>query len=422
VSAPGGSVRAMSEKLLFQDGDLRASLQRQSQGIEREIERAPEEHVAQVDEGAWAQALAQRYAVEPPVLQVDDKWMDPPSPTQVDVSWDHIHRFIHDRSQPAYVPGHRTHIHIPFTGDKGVFYMRPSQYTFNPPSASVADGEVRKLIEYPDDRPPDIRAEAERLVRDLESHLGPAQGDIEHFNSGLLNQAQLAIRARKERIQRHREHVAQTGLRVGPPRDQSKTYIADVIVRRPAPALPQSADGEALPLEPVLADEVYEHILSIIRQHALSMEHSPQTYEGMGEEARRQVILDALNSHYNGTATAEGFNFGGKTDILIRHEGRNLFIGECKFWTGAKGFTNTLDQLFGYQAWRDTKLAVLMFVRQRDMTAIIDRARAALAEHPRFGSWGTPADDTELRATVSWQGDDRRHGDLNVFLISTPMG
>jgi hypothetical protein len=81
--------------------------------------------------------------------------------------------------------------------------------------------------------------------------------------------------------------------------------------------------------------------------------------------------------------------------------GRNLFIGECKFWSGQKGFTETLDQLFGYQAWRDTKLAVLMFIRERDLTAIIGRARDALAAHPQFVAWGNAASETELRATVS---------------------
>jgi hypothetical protein len=117
---------------------------------------------------------------------------------------------------------------------------------------------------------------------------------------------------------------------------------------------------------------------------------------------------------------AEAFNFGGKTDILIGHEGRSLFIAECKFWAGAKGFSDTLDQLFGCQAWRDTKLAVLMFVRERDLTAIVERGRAALAEHQQFVEWGMAASEAELRARVSRKGDDRRHADLTVCFISTP--
>ena len=47
------------------------------------------------------------------------------------------------------------------------------------------------------------------------------------------------------------------------------------------------------------------------------------------------MLVDALNTHYRGKATAEAFNFHGKTDILIRHDNQNLFIAECKYWSGA---------------------------------------------------------------------------------------
>lgn len=134
------------------------------------------------------------------------------------------------------------------------------------------------------------------------------------------------------------------------------------------------------------------------------------------------MLLDALNTHYRGQGVAEAFNVNGKTDILVRHEGSNLFIGECKFWTGVKGFVAAVDQLFGYTAWRDTKLALIMFVRAHDLTAIIEKAGEALAEHQRFVAWGEAQSESELRAVVSWRGDDRRHADLNVFFVCTPAG
>jgi hypothetical protein len=58
----------------------------------------------------------------------------------------------------------------------------------------------------------------------------------------------------------------------------------------------------------------------------------------MGEEDLRQVILTSLNSSYRGKVTAEAFNIEGKTDILVRHEGSNLFIGECKVLERRQGF------------------------------------------------------------------------------------
>jgi hypothetical protein len=44
-----------------------------------------------------------------------------------------------------------------------------------------------------------------------------------------------------------------------------------------------------------------------------------------------------------GTRPGETFNFDGKTDILIRKDGKNVFIAECKFWKGEKAFLETAD-------------------------------------------------------------------------------
>lgn len=61
-----------------------------------------------------------------------------------------------------------------------------------------------------------------------------------------------------------------------------------------------------------------------------------------------------------------------------------------------------------------------MFVLERDLTTIIERSRTALEAHPHFVGWRTADDEQELRATVSWKGDERRHADLCVFFIHTP--
>lgn len=99
-------------------------------------------------------------------------------------------------------------------------------------------------------------------------------------------------------------------------------------------------------LEPVLDDRVFEHILGVIRRQGQQMEQSPGTYAGMGDEDRRHTLVATLNTHYAGRAHAEAFNNQGKTDVLIRHEGRDRFICECKFWSGIEGFRDTIDQLF----------------------------------------------------------------------------
>lgn len=410
----------MPHDLLFMSGDLRATLEHHGAGVVDEVDAAPEDHVLQADDDDWAKALAERYSIEPPELRPDDAWMDEPRDVKVDVSWDHFRRAIIDPDEPVYVPGHRTVVHIPFIGDKAIFSLKPSSWNYNPPRADVADGELRLVIEYPSDTPANIKGETDALVGQVNTWLGYARNNIEQFNAELEGQARAAIADRRQRVERHGEHLQATGLPIGPPSERSKTYIAEALVRRPAPILPSTPSGQPIQLEPVLADEVFEHILEVLRLQAVGIERSPKTYAGMDEEALRTVLLDALNTHYRGQGTAEAFNVKGKTDILVRHEGNTLFIGECKFWSGVKGFVATIDQLFGYTAWRDTKLAVLMFVRERDLTAIIEKAREDLAVHHRFVAWSDAWSETELRAVMSWPGDDRRHADLNVFFVSTP--
>ena len=406
--------------LLFYSGELRLALEEQTRKLVNDVAAVPEDHVLHADEATWARALVERWRVNVPELRVEDMWQDPTREVQVDVSHEHFTRAIMDPSTPTYIPGYRVVIHIPFEGDAVIFKLRASRRSMNPPRAIVKDGELIDVVEYPHDSPRDIGAQARGLAQKVNEQLAWSRADIDQFNNGLEQTALDAIRTRRERVERNAEHVQATGLPVGPPDSSAKTYITDALIRRPAPVLPALPDSAPIPLEPVLANEVFEHILSIIRSAGNDMERSPNAYAPMGEEDRRQTLLLALNTHYRGKTMAEAFNVVGKTDLLVRHDGQNLFIGECKFWSGAKGFIETVEQLFGYQAWRDTKLAVVMFVKERDLTSVVTKARTALEQHPQFVKWADAATETELRCTVSWAGDDRRLVDLNVFFVHTP--
>jgi hypothetical protein len=405
---------------LFHEGDLRDALENHARDMEKEVAAAPEDHLMHVDEDEWVQALVDRYTLEAPRLHRDRWWMDKPEEIRVDVRYDGAMRAIFDYSQPALVNGFRTVVHVPFSGDRDLFKFRPSTFTFDPPVAYVGKDEVKITVEFPADAPRDVKAEAERTLGRVERYLGFAKSDADAFNASLPQRARSSIQSRRQRVLQNYARLQDTGIPMRRPDDTPKTYIADVLVRRPSPTIPTSA-STSIALEPVLSDAVFEHILDVIRGAAEGMERSPKTYVGMGEEDRRHVLLTALNTHYRGQTTAEAFNVNGKTDILIRHpEGRNLFIGECKFWEGVKGFTATIDQLFGYAGWRDTKLAIVMFVREKHLTAVVEKAREAFAAHAQFVSWSEASDESELRATMRWPGDERRHADLNVFFVHTP--
>lgn len=406
---------------LFSNGRLGSALEAQTQRIQDAVESEPEENLKQAEVGEWAAALTHHFAVSCPELKTDDTWMEPVKDTEIDVSWDQ-RRYFSDRysDYARHFPGYRIVVHIPFDGDESVFYLTPSTFTTTLPRGRVEGSDLLLTIEYARDTKPDIDREVNAFVGSIGLYLGWARAEIDSFNSLLEQKATQTIEARRHRIEERDAHLATSSI---PIRRSSgaKTYIPDVVIRRPAPSLPQAkADDKPPRLEPALEEKVFEHILGIIRMQAAQMAQSPGTYASMGEEDRRQLILATLNTHYEGRAAAEAFNNRGKTDILIRYEDKNLFICECKFWSGQEGFSDTINQLFRYVGWRDTKLAIVMFVREKALTTILKKARSTLDGHEQFVSWKDAASETEMRAIMSWPGDDERQADLNVFFVHTP--
>ena len=132
----------------------------------------------------------------------------------------------------------------------------------------------------------------------------------------------------------------------GPP-----TYVAPTIRKKPAIARATVADKPFKP-EPALDMAEYEHILTVISNVVTVMEKkSIRIPRDEGGGLTGQHFLVQLNGQYEGQATGETFNFDGKTDILIRVEGKNIFIAECKFWNGPESFNKALDQLLNYASW-----------------------------------------------------------------------
>jgi hypothetical protein len=173
--------------------------------------------------------------------------------------------------------------------------------------------------------------------------------------------------------------------------------------------------------DPVKLDEAeYQEILSIIQNMSLVMERSPDSFRTMGEEDIRHHFLVQLNGQYKGAATGETFNGEGKTDILIRSEGRNAFIAECKFWRGEKTFLETIDQILSYLGWRDTKAAIIIFNRTKQFTPVLEKIRDALTRHPNKVGDVTVESETRFRCLFRQPSDNDREVTLTVMAFAVP--
>ena len=150
------------------------------------------------------------------------------------------------------------------------------------------------------------------------------------------------------------------------------------------------------------------------------MERSPAAFVRMREEVLRWHFLVQLNGHYEGQATGETFNYEGKTDILIRSEGKNIFIAECKYWGGPQKLTETINQLLGYTSWHDTKVAVIVFNRNQDFTNVLNSIKSTTKEHPNCKRELDQRSKTSFRFIFSHRDDTNREMILTVMAFDVP--
>jgi hypothetical protein len=137
-----------------------------------------------------------------------------------------------------------------------------------------------------------------------------------------------------------------------------------------------------------LHDDFYEDVIDVINIFFKSVEKKPSIYGSKDEEGLRDYVRPILETRYvnNATVTGETFNKNGKTDILVKYtDGTNLFVGECKVWAGETVLHKTINQLFdGYLTWRDSKVAIIFFVKRGDFSKVLETIHNSIVNHPYF--------------------------------------
>jgi hypothetical protein len=163
-------------------------------------------------------------------------------------------------------------------------------------------------------------------------------------------------------------------------------------------------------------------VLGVLRSTFRAWERDPSPLLGMDEENLRSVAVGSLNGSFAGRATAETYNGRGKTDILVRDRDRNVFIGECKIYSGPSSLVDAIDQLLDYTTARDVDIGLVVFVRSGEFSTAIAALRTA-AESSRHVIAIENGDDlgAELWLTARRPDDPDRSVRITAFLVHVPI-
>ena len=403
--------------LLFNNDKLSNVLTGQERMISNEIDSLGEDRVLNSSLEDLCDYLIEKYKVEPIVIDEPGIQVDY-GDARIDVS-NMFQYAVFDRDTPTFVSGTRVTFFVPFSGDPNLFKYRPSTFNFNPPRGMVRGNELVLVYERTTQDATGIRKEYERDIDSVKTYLSWVSRDVEQFSSSIRAKASQRIEDRRNKLLQDRALIENLGFPLKRRSGVPTTYATPVVKRRIVPQLPPVSTKPYRP-EPILIMDEYEHILSVISGMVTVMERSPKAFRIMGEEDLRQHFLVQLNGQYEGQATGETFNYGGKTDILIRTEGKNIFIAECKFWTGPSGLINALDQLLGYTSWRDTRTALLVFNRGAVMSTVLEKTPEVVRTHPNYKSEHAYDSETGFRFVFSHRDDPKRELTLTVLVFDVP--
>jgi hypothetical protein len=361
--------------------------------------------------------IAARHRIEVPRLGEQHEWSALHEDTQVKVNLG---------AGYALVPGLRTTIYIPFEGYPWVFNLRP--HTSDPSGSpyiydfSSASDELMLVIEsrYSESEGYNYEFAGEQLKQTLSEicrYLSWVSQEIEPYNASLPDWAHTRLETRRRKFLGDQSFAEGLGIALRRRKDAPKTHEIPLVRKStPVASLPDASASRA-----DLPDKIYDHILSVISSMVRVMELSPKAFAEMGEEDLRSHFLVQLNGQYEGNASGETFNYGGKTDILVKWEGENVFVAECKIWRGEESLKKALDQLFGYASWRDTKTALLLFNRRRSFSSVLKKIPEVIKEHESFERV-LPSEQSEgqFRFLMRRPDDPDRSLTLTVLAFNIP--
>ena len=392
-------------------------IENQKAQIVADINSQPDNYILNVNKTEYIEHLVSKYTIQPIELHKDQ--LSASTYEAQILAERHPHTYWVDSGE-SYTRD-IIKFHLPFTGDPQLLKVRASTFSLSAPRITIEDNCICFEIINFDLEPEHIKQESERIINSLVSQNQHLTNDLNTFNRSVESIASQAFDARKQQLLKKSGLMAALGVPIRKTPDTPATFSIPAKRTKviPTKTKPQVTEKEYIP-EPTLDDSIYQQILKIIHDVGKQFERLPSTYAGKEEEHLRDHMLLILEPNFEGSATGETFNKSGKTDILLRHEGKNVFIAELKFWRGGKAYLDTISQLLSYLTWRDSKSAVVVFVKNKEFSSVLETVKEATLEHENCLGFVSEQEEGWLHYRFHINKDKNREVKVSVMLFHLP--
>lgn len=333
---------------------------------------------------------------------------------------DFFGRRLYNSGEFYYVDIAKINCEVSFEGNRKWFNYHPNRYSSyeNFYINKLADNSIYftieielSVLEKEQDRTAYIIKKVNSFIEDIVDMLKAIEKDVNDFNKEIS--IMIPINIDKVFIKEKNINDIFNSIKI--PLKVNK----DAPNVKPIKLIPKKVQRECKNTIPmlekeknyVISDNDYENIKNIINLASIMMERTAQTFGELNEESLRDVTLSALNTHYEGMVNGEAFRKRGKTDIQIEFENKAAYIGECKIWYGKSKIEKSINQLFAYSTWRDTKGSLIYYVKIKDFNKVLEELEDYIKTNSKIISY-------EKISKNSWQckikEDSSTINDVNI--------
>lgn len=320
-------------------------------------------------------------------------------------------------SEYIYIDGVEVICTFPFVGDKILFECKPSTYSLGGyPEIELNDNcikisssetldfmnnEVNKNVLY---------KRIDNNLNKVKQYIKYCNDDANKFNNSIKQLVIDELAKRKDKADKF-QNIAKM-LEIPITRSNPSIIENIKIERKIIPLVKKNNDIK----EYTISDDVYKDILSLVKHQGSTFERTPDVCNKLQEEELRDLILGNLNSLFKGQATGECFRKHGKSDICIEYENRAAFVAECKIWGGIKLFYSALIQLQKYITWRDTKLSLIIFSKNKNFFNVLEEVKNNLPLINNYVNYNE-IDKNEFELKIKSKNNDSQILNVRIFVF-----
>lgn len=348
--------------------------------LKDQIESQNKDYILNIDEVEFKNYLISKYSIDPLVIDYESEVVHQPVTST---------RMVRGRRETDEYQReiYKCSVSYNFTGSSVIFYIRPDKRILTGAKIHIGSNETVTIFFELNNMDAELfNREKSQKLREAFTNLDAANGIVGKTKKALDETFNLTFHQLKNKYLSENKFYEAINVNVNS--KMSAIHSVPLIGKKKIIIEPRLPSDRKYTIEPTITKAIYDQILGVILNSGRSMERKPSTYKGKDEEGIRDLFLFSLEQVFDSyTSTGETFNKGGKVDIILKNppDGTNLFVAECKIWGGPVVFHDAISQLFDkYLTWRDSKTALMFFVKNVDMSAVVRTIRDEAKKHPYF--------------------------------------